>query len=87
MLHSILRPVIALQDQPQFVEAFSRIVGDSAGKVCVVCGLERMGHGPESRWLGYAAHGWDGIPTDTDGIANARKLTALAYRSRNSENA
>ena len=87
MVNSILKPVIALQDRPQFVEAFSRIVSESFGMVCKVCGLERMGHAPESRWLGYAAHGWDGTPTDADGIANARKLTTLAYQSRDSESA
>ena len=87
MEHSILKPFISLQDQPQFVEAFAAIVSESAGKVCAVCGLERMGHAPESRWLGYSTHGWRGVSTDADGITNARKLTTLAYQSRTRDNA
>ena len=78
----ILKPVTAFQDQPQFVKAFSELVSASAGTVCAVCGLEQMGHGPESSWLGFERHPWQPIPADPDMIENARRLTGKAYRMR-----
>lgn len=78
---SILHEVKPLQDQPGFPEAFAAVVSTSVGKVCRVCGLERMGHGPESSWLGYAQHDWQGVPTDAAGIERARELTSAAYRA------
>lgn len=77
---SILKPVIPLQDQPQFVEAFSRLVSESVGMVCEVCGLERMGHGLESLALGFERHQWDGRAASLEEITRAHELTKLAYR-------
>jgi len=67
---------------PAFVDAFADVVARSAGQVCAVCALQRMGHGPESSWLGYAPHEWRGVDTDAAGIARARELTVTAYRIR-----
>lgn len=76
--------VIALEESPEFVQAFSSVVAESAGKVCQTCGLERMGHAPESQWLGFDPHAWEGVETDASGIARARELTNRAYSLRNS---
>lgn len=78
----ILKPITPLQDQPQFVEAFSALVSASVGKVCAVCGLERMGHAPESSWLGFERHEWQPVPADSAMVENARRLTGEAYRMR-----
>lgn len=77
-----MNPIVSLQDQPEFVKAFSRTVFRSAGKVCKVCGLERMGHAPESRWLGHDPHEWNPIAATDDMLARARALTATAYANR-----
>lgn len=77
-----LRPVLALQDQPGFVDAFTRVVAQSAGYVCAVCGLQRMGHAPESEWLGYASHEWTPRAASAADLARADELTSAAYRNR-----
>jgi hypothetical protein len=53
-----------------------------AGKVCTVCGLGGVGHAPQSEWLGYAAHKFDGVPATPDQLAHADTLTIAAYRAR-----
>lgn len=78
-----LHKVTPLSDNPEFVEAFSSVVRDSLGHVCEVCGLERMGHAPESEWLGYERHAWAPVPADDAAIRRARDLTVAAYRARN----
>ena len=78
----MLQPVLPLESSPEFVEYFARAVADSLGMVCSVCGLERIGHAPESRWLGFDVHPWHGVETDNAGIAFARELTLIAYRAR-----
>jgi hypothetical protein len=83
MSPTIGRTVRSLAETPGFPEAFARAVSDAQGKVCAVCGLERMGHAPESSWLGYAAHSWDSIPATPDMIERAGRLTSLAYRIHN----
>lgn len=81
-MQSILKPVVSLQDQPEFVESFARIVSESVGMVCGVCGLERMGHAPESSWLGYERHPWSGVEADSAMLERAGALTVEAYRRR-----
>jgi len=77
---SILKLVIPLQDRPEFVETFSRLVSESVGMVCEVCGLERMGHGPESIALGFERHPWAGRVATGEEVTRAHELTSLAYR-------
>lgn len=83
---SILHEVKPLEDSPEFVAAFGAVVSDAQGKVCVVCGLERMGHGPESSWLGYASHEWQGMSADAAMIERAAQLSRDAYRARCAQN-
>lgn len=75
-------PLVALEDQPGFPEAFASAVQRTAGQVCRRCGLEAMGHGPESKWLGHEAHGFDGVSAGDDALARARELTSEAYKRR-----
>lgn len=81
----MLHPVIPLSEQADFVEAFASVVSSSAGQVCETCGLERMGHGPESEWLGFDPHEWQSVPTDAAGLERAAQLTSEAYRRRRVE--
>ena len=74
-----LKPLVALQYQPHFIESFAKVVSDSRGKLCSVCGLERMGHAPESQWLGFEPHQWEGVPGD---VKRARALPSEAYQRR-----
>lgn len=50
--------------------------------VCEMCGLARMGHGPESRWLGWPKHGFAPIAADDAMLASAAAMTRLAYSFR-----
>ena len=38
------------------LDAIAGVIAASAGTVCAVCGLERLGHGVESAWLDFPAH-------------------------------
>lgn len=78
----ISHKVRPLSDSQGFVEAFARTIQQSAGHVCEVCGLERMGHAPESEWLGYTEHPWQPVPADRAMLDRAQKLTHDAYRAR-----
>lgn len=80
-----LQRVKSLEDQPDFVSAFAQCVANSQGKVCLVCGLERMGHSPQSSWLGYERHDWQPVDATDDELNNARALTRLAYAKRGTE--
>lgn len=81
---SILRPLRPLEDLPGFADAFAAAVAEAAGHVCTVCGLERMGHAPESRWLGFERHAWDPRPATAAELEQARELTGRAYAARGS---
>lgn len=75
----MLKPLTPLSDNPEFVAAFSAVVSQSANMVCAVCGLGRMGHGPELVWLGYKPHVWEGTPATADMLKRADELTSAAY--------
>ncbi len=77
-----LTKVLALQDQLGMPEAIGRVVTDSLGKVCSVCGLERMGHAPESQWLGYEYHNWQPVSATPAMVKRAHELSAQGYRER-----
>lgn len=77
-----MKRLIPLEDQPGMTEAIARVVEQAEGKVCRVCGLALMGHAPESSWLDYANHEWEGVEADADMVARARELTSLAYSRR-----
>lgn len=62
--------------------AVAGVVSHAAGSVCAVCGLKRMGHAPETEWLGYSRHDWSPVPATPDMIARANELTVTAYRLR-----
>ena len=81
-MHTILRPILPLHDLADFPDAFARVVADSTDRVCRVCGLERMGHAPESGWLGHDPHPWTGVPATPEQVARARELTREAYAAR-----
>ena len=80
MSTSILRRILPLEDSPEFVAEFAALAAETT--VCAVCGLGRMGHGPESYWLGREHHDYDPIPATPDMEARARRLTGDAYRAR-----
>lgn len=82
----MLRKIVAIQDQPGIPAAIASVVKASHGKVCKVCGLERMGHAPESVWLGYESHEWAGRPATAGDLILARDLTSKAYKLRPSQN-
>jgi len=81
-MSTTLKRVLPLESSPDFVRAFSNVVAEAHGKVCSICGLERMGHDPESKWLGYEEHSWDGIVATPEQMKNADRLTSEAYRAR-----
>lgn len=78
----MLKNMTPLEDQPGMSEAIGQVIGESTGQVCYVCGLGRLGHAPESSWLGYDPHPWSPIRVTRDGVERARYLTHLAYRMR-----
>jgi hypothetical protein len=86
MTHTILRKVEPLSESPDFVNAFAQVLSDADGMVCQVCGLERLGHGPQSSWLGYARHEWTGVSADADTLKRADTLSRDAYRARCAQN-
>lgn len=86
MTHTVLRKVGSLSDSPEFVNAFAQVLAAADGKVCQVCGLERMGHGPQSSWLGYDKHDWQGVDADSATLERADSLSRDAYRARCEQN-
>ena len=78
----MLTKVTALSENVDFCNAFAATVRESANMVCSVCGLARVGHAPESIWLGYIAHDWAGIPANAGQLARAEELTSEAYGNR-----
>lgn len=83
---SVLKPLLPIESNPDFVRAFSNEVARNAGKVCTVCGLCQTGHAPESKWLGYAPHDWTPRAATATEIEQARELTRVAYRNRRGVN-
>ena len=81
-----LKPLTPFSEQPGMPEAIGAVVASSAGHVCAVCGLERMGHAPETEWLGNAPHAWAPTPATPAMLDRARELTTAAYRARNASN-
>lgn len=75
----LLRP---LHEDQGFVNAFARHLDKHKNTVCSVCGLEVLGHGPESSWLGYEAHGYAPVSATPEQVQQARDLTSKAYRQR-----
>lgn len=61
---------------------FVRILSANRGKVCATCGLEMLGHRPESTWLGFAPHPFDPVDASGEELIRAQQLTAEAYRRR-----
>lgn len=82
-MSTITHPLLPLPEHPGMADAISSVVAKSSGLICVTCGLERMGHGPESSWLGYEAHEWQGVPGDAEA---AEALSRKAYRARCARN-
>ena len=78
----MLANVTPLSENAEFCDAFANTVRESANMVCSVCGLSRVGHAPESVWLGYVAHGWHGVAADAGQLARADELTSEAYANR-----
>lgn len=71
-----------MHETPGFAEEFAAIVAGAAREVCAVCGLQILGHGPESQWLGHARHAWQPRPATAQDVDTARRLTGEAYRAR-----
>lgn len=59
MLHVPMRYYrLGGEPSPDFVRAFCAAILEAKGKVCEVCGLERLGHVPDYRQAGYPDHPW-----------------------------
>lgn len=82
-MHSIptLKRVQPIEDQPELVEAMAKYVDRNRATVCKVCGLQVMGHGPESAWLGYDRHDYEATPASQRQIDYAAAKSSRAYRS------
>lgn len=76
----MLRSVLPLSANKDFVQTFSRFATEQT--ICAVCGLEKMGHAPESKWLGHDQHSYAAKPATEQDIKRARELTTLAYSQR-----
>ena len=76
-----LRRVLPIEDQPELVEAMAKYVDRNRATVCKVCGLQVMGHGPESAWLGYERHDYEATPASQRQIDYAAAKSSRAYRS------
>lgn len=79
---TILRELRPLSENKDFVNAFSSHVSKHENNVCGVCGLQAMGHGPESRYLGYDRHDFTPVSAAPEMVEHARRLTGQAYRNR-----
>jgi hypothetical protein len=77
-----LRLLVPLHEQPGMADAIANVIANGRGKVCSVCGLGQMGHGPQSGWLGFERHPWDAVPADDAALKRADELTVAAYRAR-----
>ena len=78
---STLTRVLPIEDQPELVEAMAAHVNNNRATVCGVCGLQVMGHGPESAWLGYERHDYEATPASQQQINYAQAKTSRAYKS------
>lgn len=56
------------------------------GTVCETCGLDAVGHGPQSQWLGHAAHPYTPVAATLAMMQRADSLSAKAYRLHNNPN-
>lgn len=70
------------KEESDWHDTIARVVASSVGKVCAVCGLEQMGHGPESSWLGFDAHPFAPRDAMPDDLQRADELTHEAYAAR-----
>lgn len=77
-----LKRVMPLSDNPDFVAGFAHVLAEADGKVCQLCGLEALGHAPQSRWLGHERHDWTPVLASTEALKRADELGKLAYRKR-----
>lgn len=79
---SILRPMTPLHRHRPTVNAIAEVLSDADGMVCDVCGLELLGHHPESQWLGHDPHEWTPRVATAADLRRADELSRQAYRAR-----
>jgi len=68
--------------EKEWHNALAQAFDNVRGKVCKVCGLGGVGHGPESKSLGYERHTFDGIPATPAMLERAEELSREALRLR-----
>ena len=68
--------------ETEWHEIVARVFERTRGTVCKICGLEYLGHVPESRWLGYERHDYEQQQATPAQLEQARELSAEAYRAR-----
>lgn len=83
---SSLRPILPVHSNDDLLTELARVVADYEETVCDICGLQVMGHGPESIWLGYVGHAYMAVPATADVVQRAGELTLIAYRKRCAKN-
>ena len=78
----ILQEVKSIEEQPELVEMMASYVDRNSQTVCAVCGLQVLGHGPESEWLGYSKHDYTPKQATEVEVKYASAKSSRAYRSR-----
>lgn len=78
-----LHQVLSIEEQPGMVELMSNYVARNAETVCGVCGLQVVGHGPESQALGHEYHQYSALAADKETVERAHQLTHEAYQVLN----
>lgn len=77
-----LTEVRSIQDDTELVGMMADYVSKNENKVCSTCGLQVMGHYPQSQWLGYDAHEFAPKVASAEDIARSRELSSKSYQMR-----
>ena len=77
-----LTQVRAIEDTPELVAGIVAYSTRMEDTVCGECALGVWGHGPESKYLGYARHDYAPVPATPEMTERAHELTGVAYRNR-----
>lgn len=77
-----LHKVKSIEEQPELVKMMASYVSQNKNKVCGTCGLQVIGHSPESLWLGYSSHDFNAVVATEEQVQKAYELSCQAYRQR-----
>lgn len=77
-----LKPLSTTESNQATSEAIAKVIAEDSARVCGICGMDLMGHRPQSRWLGHIEHEYSPIAATPTMIEQARELTSRAYAQR-----